>query len=139
MPAVPTDAKSNAPLDGRKKKKQSVAAIQKDLRGLSAPAEEAEKPPVDLKKAFGRMAAVLALVWVVAVVFVRWTIIPVLAAAALTVVGVGVAIWVVGYVNKSRRLGALLRSAGQNEDGRRDALKRLETDFKKGDVQAVLA
>jgi len=34
---------------------------------------------------------------------------------------------------------ALLRSGSQNEEGRQEALKRLETDFKKGDVQASIA
>ena len=36
-------------------------------------------------------------------------------------------------------MGALLRAGSQNEEGRQDALKRLETDFKKGDVQASIA
>jgi len=42
-------------------------------------------------------------------------------------------------VNKSRALGALLRSAAETEEGRQDALKKLETEFKKGDVQATIA
>jgi hypothetical protein len=45
----------------------------------------------------------------------------------------------VRYVNRTRELGALMRSASETEEGRRDALKRLETDFKKGDVQAIIA
>ena len=32
-----------------------------------------------------------------------------------------------------------MRSAGATEEGRKDALKKLETDFKKGDVQAAIA
>jgi hypothetical protein len=36
-------------------------------------------------------------------------------------------------------MAALLRSASQTEEGRKDALKKLETDFKKGDVQASIA
>jgi hypothetical protein len=130
---------SEAANDSRKKKKQSVASIKRDLAALSAPAQDSERPPVDLRKAFLRVAGVLAVLWALAIVFSRWSIIPVIAAGALTVAAIGLGFWVVRYVNKSRELGALLRSAGQTESGRRDALKRLETDFKKGDVQAVLA
>jgi tetratricopeptide (TPR) repeat protein len=138
-PAVTTDAKSQAPIDTRKKKKQSVAAMQRELAALSAPAPESDKSPVQLRKSFVRVGLVLAVVWALAIVFSRWSRIPLIVAGVLTVLGVGLAFWVVRYVNKSRELGALLRSAGQNEDGRKDALRRLETDFKKGDVQAVLA
>lgn len=134
-----TDAKSQAPIDTRKKKKQSVAAMQRELAALSAPAPESDKSPVQLRKSFVRVGLVLAVVWALAIVFSRWSRIPLIVAGVLTVLGVGLAFWVVRYVNKSRELGALLRSAGQNEDGRKDALRRLETDFKKGDVQAVLA
>lgn len=134
-----TDAKSQAPIEARKKKKQSVAAMQRDLAALSAPAPESDKSPVKLRKSFLRVGLVLAVVWALALVFSRWSKIPLIVAGVLTVVGIGLAFWVVRYVNKSRELGALLRSAGQNEDGRKDALRRLETDFKKGDVQAVLA
>ncbi len=130
---------SEVPNDSRKKKKQSVASIKRDLAALSAPAQDSEKPPVDLRKSFLRVGGVLAVLWVLAIVFSRWSFIPVIAAGALTVAAIGLGFWVVRYVNKSRELGALLRSAGQTESGRRDALKRLETDFKKGDVQAVLA
>jgi tetratricopeptide (TPR) repeat protein len=136
---VTTDAKSQAPIEARKKKKQSVAAMQRDLAALSAPAPESDKSPVKLRKSFLRVGLVLAVVWALALVFSRWSKIPLIVAGVLTVVGIGLAFWVVRYVNKSRELGALLRSAGQNEDGRKDALRRLETDFKKGDVQAVLA
>jgi len=133
------DAKSDAPL-AKKKKKQSVASMQQELRDLSRPAADApEKPQADFKKIFIRVGGVLALVWVVALFLVRWSIIPVAVAGVLTVVGVGASIWIVRYVNKSRQLGALLKGAGESEEGRQQALKRLETDYKKGDVQASIA
>jgi tetratricopeptide (TPR) repeat protein len=139
VPAVTRDAKSEAPIDARKKKKQSVAAMQRELSALSAPPAEAEKSPIQLRKSLLRVGLILAVVWAVALVFTRWSKIPLIVAGALTLLAIGLAFWVVRYVNKSRELGALLRAAGQNEDGRKDALRRLETDFKKGDVQAVLA
>jgi len=139
---VPPDAKSEATTDAskKKKKKQSAASMQRELRDLARPSTDApEKPPVDLKKTFVRVGAVLAVVWAIAVVFVRWSIIPVIVAAVLTAAAIGAGVWVVRYVTKSRELGALLRSASETEEGRKDALKKLETDFKKGDVQAAIA
>jgi hypothetical protein len=133
-----TDAKPEA-LPKKKKKKQSVAAAQRELRELARPSQDTEKPPVDRRKLFLRVGAVVAAAWVIALVFLKWTIIPVIAAAALTAIAIGAGIWVVRYLNKSRELGALLRTAAETEEGRKEALKKLETDFKKSDVQAVIA
>ena len=124
----------------KKKKKQSAAAMQRELRDLARPAADApEKPPVDFKKLFGRVGGVLVVLWVVALISLKWSIIPVVVAGVLTAAAVGSGVWVVRYVNRSRALGALLKTANETEEGRRDALKRLETDYKKGDVQASIA
>jgi hypothetical protein len=139
---VPTDAKPETALDApkKKKKKQSAAAMQRELRDLAKPSPDApEKPPVDMKKLVVRVGGVVGLVWVIAGIATRWTIIPLYVAAALTVAAVAAVVWLIRYVNKSREMAALLRSASQTEEGRRDALKKLETDFKKGDVQASIA
>jgi hypothetical protein len=133
------DAKSDAP-PAKKKKKQSVASMQRELRDLAKPATDApEKPPADFKKIFIRVGGVLLLAWIVALFLVRWSIIPVVVAGVLTAVGVGASVWIVRYVNKSRQLGALLKGAGESEEGRQEALKRLGADYKKGDVQASIA
>src|SRR5271154_7096399 len=114
--------------------------MQRELRDLAKPAADApEKAPVNLRKIFGRVGLIVGILWVVALILVKWSIIPVIVAGVLTVAAAGAAVWVVRYVNKSRELGALLRSAGETEEGRRDALKKLETDYKKGDVQAAIA
>ncbi len=114
--------------------------MQRELRDLSKPSDEAaNRPPVDLKRAFLRVGAILVVVWVVAAFCLRWSKIPLAVAGVLTVLGAAAAVWVVRYVNKSRELGALLRSASETEEGRREALKKLETGFKPGDVQATLA
>lgn len=134
---VTPEGASEAPK--KKKKKQSVASMQQELRDLAAPSAAAEKPPLDFKKIFLRIGLVLGGVWVVALVLLHWTVIPVFAAGGLTVFAVGAGVWVVRWVNRSRELGALLRSAGATEEGRKEALKKLETDFKKGDVQATIA
>jgi hypothetical protein len=134
---VPESKSEPAP---KKKKRQSVAAAQQELRDLARPSPDAvDKAPVDQKKLLLRVGGVLAAVWVTALVVVRWSMIPVFGAGALTVVAVAAGIWVVRYVNKSRELSALMRSASENEEGRQEALKRLGTDYKKGDVQALVA
>jgi hypothetical protein len=137
-----SDAKPDSPAapPEKKKKKQSVAAMQRELRDLAKPATEApDKPPVDLKKVFGRVGAAVAVLWLVALILLRWSIVPVVVAGVLTAVAVGAGIWVVRYVNKSRQLGAILKAANETTEGRKDALKKLETEFKKGDVQAAIA
>jgi hypothetical protein len=139
---VPNDAKPETALEApkKKKKKQSAAAMQRELRDLAKPSPDApEKPPVDMKKLVVRVGGVVAVVWVIAGIATRWSTIPLYVAAALTVAAVAAVVWLVRYVNKSREMAALLRSASQTEEGRKDALKKLETDFKKGDVQASLA
>jgi hypothetical protein len=139
---VPTDAKPETALEApkKKKKKRSAAAMQRELRDLAKPSPDApEKAPVEFRKIAIRVGGILAIVWAVALVVTRWTIIPVFVAGALTIAAVAAAIYLVRYVNKSREMAALLRSASQSEEGRTDALKRLETDFKKGDVQATIA
>ena len=129
---------SDAP---KRKKKQSPAAMRRELQELATSGKDAaDKPPVDLKKAFTRVGIIVGVIWVVALFLLRLSIIPVIVAGVLTLAAVGLGVWVVRYVNKSRQLGKVsLRSAGQTEQGRKDALKRLESDFKKGDVQATLA
>ena len=131
---------SSALAPKKQKKKRSAAAMQQELRDLAKPAEGApERPPVDFKKVFVRVGLILGLVWVVAGVAAHWSVIPLVVAGVLTVAAAGAGVWIVKYVNKSRELGALLRSAQETEEGRRDALRKLETDYKKGDVQASIA
>jgi hypothetical protein len=136
---VPDD-KPATTISAPKKKKRSVAAMQRELRDLARPSSDAaDRPVVDLKKVFVRAGAVVAVVWLIAIALAHWSVIPVVVAAVVTVLAAGAGVWIVRYVNKSRELGALLRSAGETEEGRKDALKKLETGFKKGDVQAALA
>jgi hypothetical protein len=136
---VPDDNPDTVP-SAPKKKKKSVAAMQRELRDLARPSSmAADKSPVDLKKVFVRVGAVVALIWLIAIALAHWSIVPVAVAGVLTVLAAGAGVWVVRYVNRSRELGALLRSAGETEEGRKEALKKLETGYKKGDVQAAIA
>ncbi len=113
--------------------------MQQELRELARPADAPEKPPIDLRKTFVRVGLVLAALWVMAGIAAHWSVIPLVIAGVLTVVAIGGGVWIARYVNKTRELGALLRTAQDSEEGRQEALRKLGTDYKKGDVQAAIA
>lgn len=125
---------SRPPPAKSKKKKKSAADVQKELADLGKPQEE--RPPVDLKKIYVRVAIVAAVVWVIALIIPGW--IPKAVAGVASVLAIGVMIWLDRYVKKSAALGAILKGA-DTEEGRKKALERLDTEFKKGDTQAILA
>lgn len=79
---------------------------------------------------------VVLVVWVVAFIIPGW--IPKAVAGVLTLVAIGVAVWLDRYVKKQLALGALLKGADTDE-GRKQALEKLSQDFKKDDAQAALA
>jgi tetratricopeptide (TPR) repeat protein len=134
--APPPSSKLNGEAKPAKKKK-SAAAIQKELRDLGRPDPDAPvKPPVDLKKIFTRVGLILALLWAIAIAIHH--VIGFAIAGVITVAVAGVSVWFVRYLKKSETLGSILRGA-DTEEGRKAALQQLETGFKKGDTQAVLA
>jgi tetratricopeptide (TPR) repeat protein len=123
------------------KKKKNQAEVQKELRELTKgdPAA-AEKPPIDLKQTYTRVGLILGVAWLLAIGVWSWnkSLIPFYVMGVLTLAVIGVGIWLVRYVKRSQELGALLRGADTDE-GRKDALKKLETEYKKDDAQAILA
>lgn len=139
MPPEETEEKSapSAPPaaadKGKKSKKKSAADVQKELRDLS---KAQDRPPVNLKSIFLRIGAVAVLVWIIAFIVPGW--IPKAVAGALTVAGIGVALWLQNYVKKTMAIGAILKDADSPE-ARKNALEQLDTKFKKGDTQAVIA
>ena len=123
------------------KKKKTAAEAQKELRELSQPDPSVPvKPPVDLKKIYFRIGAIMVVAWLLAGGIASWrkSSIPLIVAAVLSAVAIGAGVWLIRYMKKTQALGALLRGADTDE-GRKEALQKLETDFKKGDTQAVLA
>ena len=123
----------------KKKKKQSAARIQQELRDLSKPAEGSERPPLELNKLYWRAGAVVLAIWVLSLAMYSWMHAPwpIYIALVLTAAAVGLGVWFVRYMRKTEALGAILRGA-DTEEGRKEALKKLETDFKKGDTQATM-
>jgi hypothetical protein len=120
------------------KKKRSIAAQQEELRALAKDAPD--RPPVDLKKLFVRAGGVLVVVWILAIGIgtysrAKW---PYAGAAALTLVAIGLGIWVIRLVQKNQALAGILKGADTKE-GRAAALEKLQSQFKKDDAQAALA
>ncbi|HVH48245.1 MAG TPA: hypothetical protein VM925_38190 [Labilithrix sp.] len=130
----PKATRASSALAKSKKKKKSAAEVQKELAEIGRSQEE--RPPVDLKKIYTRVGLVALVIWVIALIVPGW--IPKAIAGVLTVVAIGVMFWLDRYVKKTQALGAILKGA-DTEEGRKKALERLDTEFKKGDTQAVIA
>jgi hypothetical protein len=124
---------SAAPKAGSKKKRRNPAEVQRELRELT---KGEERPPVDLKKIYVRVGLIALVVWIIALIVPGW--IPKAVAGVLSVVAVGVVIWLDRYVKKSTALASLMRGAETAED-RKEALEKIDAQFKKGDAQALLA
>lgn len=130
--AKPSTSLSKPPTKAKKKK--SAAEVQKELAEIGK--QQEERPPVDLKKIYVRVGIVAAVVWVIA--FIIPGAIPKVVAGVASVLAVGVMVWLDRYVKKTQKLGALLKGA-DTEEGRKQALERIDSEFKKGDTQAVIA
>ena len=137
---VTDDAKATAgrasTRPAKAKKKKSAAEVQKELAEIGKAQDE--RPPVDLKKIYVRVGLVVAVLWVIALIVPVGGWIPKAVAGLATVVAIGVMVWLDRYVKKTAALGAILKGA-DTEEGRKKALERLDTEFKKGDTQAVIA
>jgi hypothetical protein len=121
------------------KKKKSAAQVQQELRDL-AKTQSQERPPFDMNKLYLRAGGLLLVGWILAAIATTYSHnkIPLYIAAGVTLVVIGAGIWMIRYVRKSEQLGAILRGA-ETDEGRKEALKKLESEFKKGDVQATMA
>jgi hypothetical protein len=124
---------------GKKSKKKSAADVQKELREITK--GQGDRPPINLKSIFIRIALVVGLVWIIALILppslvTPW--IPRSVAGLVTVAGAGIAIWLDRYVKKTMAIGAILKDADSPE-ARKNALEQLDANFKKGDTQAVIA
>ncbi len=123
------------------KTKKSNAAKAKERDDLLADARKKQNvpdplSPDNLKKLGVRLGLPVAVGWIIAFFIPHW--------AAKAVMGVitaglaGVLFWAFRYAKKSRAVVDILKGADTPE-GRKDALEKLETGFKKGDAAAVFA
>ncbi|MCL2724155.1 MAG: hypothetical protein FWD69_06920 [Polyangiaceae bacterium] len=119
-------------VDGKKKKK-SAAEVQQELRQLT---KSGEPPPVNLKRIYWGVGSVSLIVWIIAFILQGW--ISKAVAGVITLFGIGVLVWIKSFVKKQMALGALLKGA-DTQEGRKEALDRINSQFKKSDTSAALA
>ena len=104
----------------------------------AAPHPEAPDPlsPDNLKKLALRLGLPVLGGWVIALFFDGWVAKAVM--GVITLVLAGVAAWAIRYAKKSKAVVDILKTADTPE-GRKEALQRLETEFKKDDAAALFA
>ncbi len=90
----------------------------------------------NLKKMGLRLGLGALLLWGIAIALPGW--IPIVVAGALTVLVVGVVIWGLRFANKSKAVADIVKGADTAE-GRKQALEKLQSDFKEGDTAATFA
>jgi tetratricopeptide (TPR) repeat protein len=131
---VPEDLKKN-------KKKKSLAAQREELRSLAKPdPDAAPRPAIDMKKIGIRVGLLVVGLWAAAAAIWSYTRswIPFAIVGLVSIAVVVAGVWFVRLVAKQKDIGAILQGA-DTEEGRKEALRRLATDYKKDDTQAVLA
>ncbi len=92
--------------------------------------------PENLKKMGIRLGIPVVVGWVLAVVIGHWIAFAVM--GLITVALAGVAIWAIRYARRSKAVVEILQNADTAE-GRKEALEKLSTNFKKDDTAAVFA
>jgi hypothetical protein len=124
-----------------KGKKQSAAGAAKQRDELLADARKKQAvpdplSPENLKKLGVRLGIPVALGWVIAAVIGHWIAFALM--GVITVAIAGVLVWALRYAQKSRAVVDILKGADTPE-GRKEALQKLESGFKKDDAAAVFA
>jgi hypothetical protein len=120
-------------------KKLTPKQAQEDLkaRAKAAPLPADPLSPAALKPIALRAGIPLLLLWIGAFLLHGW--IPKAVMGVLTVALAGVILWAVRYAKKSRRVAEIVRGVGDTTEARKEAIAKLDTDFKKDDTAAIFA
>jgi tetratricopeptide (TPR) repeat protein len=124
-----------------KPKKSSATAKAKEREDLLAEARKKQSipdplSPENLKKLGVRIGIPVLVGWVIAFLIPHWIAKAVM--GVITVAIAGILVWAFRYASKSRAVVDILKGADTPE-GRKEALQKLESDFKKDDAAAVFA
>ncbi len=122
-------------------KKKTPNELQKDLKEMMAERQRAGGPTgPNLRTIYTRIGVAALVAWVLAFLAQGWlrSWWPLAVAGVLTAAVAGVLIYFRRILTNQQKIGAILQGADTAE-GRKQALERLSSDFKKGDVQAVIA
>mgnify|MGYP000960608041 CR=1 FL=1 len=124
-----------------KPKKTSAAAKAKEREDVLADARKKQSvpdplSPENLKKLGLRLGIPVLVGWVIAFFIPHWIAKAVMGVITLGLLGV--LVWALRYAKKSRAVVDILKGADTPE-GRKEALQKLESGFKKDDAAAVFA
>lgn len=124
-----------------KPKKSSATAKAKEREDVLAEARKKQSvpdplSPENLKKLGVRLGIPVAVGWIIAALIPHWAAKAVM--GVITVAIAGILVWALRYARKSRAVVDILKGADTPE-GRKEALQKLESDFKKDDAAAVFA
>ncbi|HLM72810.1 MAG TPA: hypothetical protein VK459_08960, partial [Polyangiaceae bacterium] len=108
---------------------------------LAAALRDKPLPPDPLSalslRSLGLRIGIPALIaWVIAFAIPGW--IPKVVVGVLTLVAAGLAFWVIRFTSRSRAVAQIVREADTAE-ARKEAINKLDADFKKDDAAAVCA
>lgn len=127
-----------APKKPQSSKRPSPAKLREELVAASRKAQAPVDPlgPESLKKLGIRVGAVLVGIWVIALLIQHWAAKAV--AGALTLAVGALVFYALRTAKRSKAVADIVQGADSAE-ARKEALSRLDADFKKDDVAAVLA
>ena len=116
--------------------------VSKPSLSKPPPSQPATSGPADPMASFTpkglgiRVGLPILGVWIVAVLVGRnWALI---AAAVITLAAAALVTWALRFASKTRAVANIVKGADTAE-GRKEALAKLDTDFKKGDTAAIFA
>ncbi len=115
-----------------KQAREELLARQKQAPLPADPLSAAALRPLALRIGIPVVGA-----WVIAFVLHGW--IPKAVVGALTVALAGVLLWAFRWTKRSRAVAEIVRDAGDTSEARKEAIAKLEADFKKDDAAAVFA
>ena len=120
-------------------KKAAPKALRDDLlqKQKQAPLPADPLSPQALKPMALRIGIPLVLLWVGSFLLSGW--IPKAVMGVLTLALAGVLLWALRYARRSRAVAEIVREAADTPEARKEALAKLDADFKKDDTAAVFA
>jgi hypothetical protein len=129
----------NAKAAAKKPKKKQLAKLERDKLVQEQRGSMQQPDPFsreNVKKMGLRMGIPLAIGWAIALAFPGW--IPKAIAGVATLIMAGIVGWIYRFTSKTKAVASIVRDADTAEK-RKEALSKLDTDFKDGDVAATFA
>ncbi len=116
-------------------REQALALAERQKQSGPMPADPLSMQT--LRPLLLRLGLPLLGLWIGSFFINSW--IPKAVMGALTLALAGLAIWALRYARRSRAVAEIVRDVGQTPEARKEAIEKLETDFKKDDTAAVFA